>query len=61
MEPSSYPCFHKVGSSGFNDVKAGRNCGSALCLGSDGFPAVEGWDAATGFGTPNFEKLSKLI
>jgi len=55
------PWIYKNGAAGFNDVKQGRNCGAPLCLPSAGFPAVEGWDAATGFGTPNFEKLKKLI
>ena len=27
----------------------------------NGFTAIEGWDAATGFGTPDFEKLSQLV
>jgi hypothetical protein len=39
----------------FNDVKLGMNQGA----GKIGFSASEGWDAATGFGTPNFPKLSK--
>lgn len=46
---------------GFNDVSQGRNCGGPICKGNDGFPAVRGWDAATGWGTPNFEKLSQLV
>ena len=29
--------------------------------GTDGFAALKGWDPATGWGTPNFEKLSALI
>jgi len=37
----------------FNDVKSGSNPAS----GKYGFTAVEGWDAATGFGTPNLAKL----
>jgi len=42
--------------SGFQDVKAGINRASFKY----GFTAVEGWDAATGHGTPNFEVLAKL-
>jgi len=38
----------------FNDVTQGSNPGGA---GVKGFAALEGWDAATGFGTPNFEKM----
>ncbi|KAJ6549264.1 peptidase S8/S53 domain-containing protein [Mycena vulgaris] len=37
----------------FNDITAGINPG----CGTDGFPAVEGFDPATGLGTPNFPKL----
>eukprot|EP00421_Protoceratium_reticulatum_P041138 CAMPEP_0168449620 /NCGR_PEP_ID=MMETSP0228-20121227/47695_1 /TAXON_ID=133427 /ORGANISM="Protoceratium reticulatum, Strain CCCM 535 (=CCMP 1889)" /LENGTH=585 /DNA_ID=CAMNT_0008464173 /DNA_START=43 /DNA_END=1800 /DNA_ORIENTATION=- len=42
--------------SGFQDVTLGCNKASR----NYGFTAVKGWDAATGFGTPNFEALSKL-
>jgi len=45
--------------SAFNDVTTGRNCG--LGRPSTGFPAAIGWDAATGLGTPDFEKLSALV
>jgi len=37
----------------FNDVSAGKNNAN----GPEGFTAIKGWDAATGFGTPNFPKL----
>lgn len=41
----------------FNDVKHGLNdFGSG-----NGFTATAGWDAATGFGTPDFEALSKAV
>eukprot|EP00756_Hemistasia_phaeocysticola_P041410 Hpha_TRINITY_DN16915_c2_g1::TRINITY_DN16915_c2_g1_i1::g.53851::m.53851/K01279/TPP1, CLN2; tripeptidyl-peptidase I len=56
------PLIYKIGASGqgFNDVTQGRNCGKNSCT-DDGFPAVKGWDAATGWGTPNFAELSKLV
>lgn len=38
----------------FNDVTEGKITGAT---GVKGFTAVEGWDAATGMGTPNFPKL----
>jgi len=38
----------------FNDVKLGSTNGD----GPHGFQAIAGWDAATGFGTPNYAKLS---
>merc|ERR1712048_1234090 len=40
--------------SAFNDCTKGSNLG---CLGIGGFPAVKGWDAVTGVGTPNFAAL----
>jgi len=43
--------------SGFQDVLSGTN-GAGRTY---GFTAVKGWDAATGFGTPDFEALSKLV
>merc|ERR1711953_76753 len=43
--------------SGFQDVKSGRNDAGT----SYGFSAVAGWDPATGFGTPDYETLSKLV
>merc|ERR1712039_1009815 len=39
----------------FNDVVQGKNSDS----GPEGFEAMQGWDPATGFGTPNFPKLKK--
>merc|ERR1711920_870935 len=43
--------------SGFQDVACGVNKATR----NYGFTAVEGWDAATGFGTPDFEVLSGLV
>jgi tripeptidyl-peptidase-1 len=47
----------------FNDVVNGDNACTALanvCCES-GFPAVQGWDASTGVGTPNFREIAKLL
>jgi len=41
----------------FQDVTAGKNSDTRKY----GFKAVKGWDAATGFGTPDFEALSKVV
>jgi tripeptidyl-peptidase I len=43
----------------FNDVKDGsqNNCNA----GTDGFPAVTGWDAATGYGSPNYACLATKV
>jgi len=43
--------------SAFFDVKDGINKASSTY----GFTAVEGWDAATGFGTPNYEALAVAV
>ena len=42
------PWLYSKASKGFKDVIAGSNAGCNTA----GFPAWEGWDAATGFGTP---------
>ena len=44
-------------SKAFNDVTTGCNNGGSKY----GFTAAEGWDPATGWGTPNFELLSRLV
>jgi tripeptidyl-peptidase-1 len=50
------PWLYKTGYKGFTDV----TLGSAVGCDTLGFPAVKGWDAVTGFGTPNFPKLVEL-
>ena len=50
------PLIYQAGSRGFNDITTGSNPG----CGTDGFPALAGWDPATGVGTPDFEKLLAL-
>jgi len=41
----------------FNDVTVGSNLG----CGHGGFPAIAGWDAATGWGSPNYSILSSVV
>ena len=43
---------------GFFDITEGSNGGSFLC---DGFKATEGWDPASGWGSPNFGVLKSLV
>ena len=50
------PLLYEVGSA-FTDITAGTNPG----CGTVGFTAKEGWDPVTGFGTPNFDKLLKIV
>merc|ERR1711907_307664 len=41
---------------GFNDITQGGNTGCPSSA-MQGFPAVAGWDAVTGMGTPNYQAL----
>merc|ERR1712031_135804 len=41
----------------FQDVTSGVNGGGRKY----GFKAIKGWDAATGWGTPDYEALAKLV
>merc|ERR1712048_594124 len=43
--------------SAFQDVTSGVNGGGRKY----GFKAIKGWDAATGWGTPNYEALAKVV
>jgi tripeptidyl-peptidase-1 len=45
----------------FNDVTSGDNrCSINNCC-QYGYGAIKGWDAVTGFGTPNFIRMKKYI
>jgi len=55
------PWIYQNASTGFNDVTQGINCGQPSCKTGTGFTAIAGWDAATGFGSPNFDKLKTMI
>jgi tripeptidyl-peptidase-1 len=46
--------------SAFQDVTTGKNGGSSFRP-KLGFNAVKGWDPATGWGTPNYEALAKVV
>ncbi|OAA82017.1 tripeptidyl-peptidase [Akanthomyces lecanii RCEF 1005] len=50
------PWLYSAGASAFRDVKVGSNMG----CNTSGFPATEGWDPATGLGTPWFPKLKEV-
>lgn len=47
------PWLYSGGYAAFNDITSGNSAGCEV----DGFPATEGWDAVTGFGSPNFPKI----
>jgi len=59
------PLLYKIAASyprAFNDVTEGDNsCTESGCLCKTGFGAAQGWDAATGLGTPNFGLLLEAI
>eukprot|EP01061_Rhynchopus_euleeides_P007325 TRINITY_DN16333_c0_g1_i1.p2 TRINITY_DN16333_c0_g1~~TRINITY_DN16333_c0_g1_i1.p2 ORF type:complete len:112 (+),score=24.90 TRINITY_DN16333_c0_g1_i1:213-548(+) len=42
----------------FRDVTEGTN---AIGANTDGWRAIEGWDAATGLGTPNVEAMMEVV
>jgi len=41
----------------FQDITSGHNPG----CGTNGFTAIAGWDPVTGYGTPNYANLAKVI
>jgi len=43
----------------FNDITIGSGKGCGL-IGGGGWPAKQGWDAVTGVGTPDYQKLAAL-
>ena len=47
-----------AGATAFNDVSLGANDGGRK---GQGFPATKGWDAATGWGTPNYAEMVKAL
>lgn len=51
------PLLYKSLHAGFNDITSGSNPGCS----TDGFPATEGWDPVTGFGSPDYGKLSTML
>jgi len=41
----------------FQDITTGHNTG----CGTNGFSAIAGWDPVTGYGTPNYSNLAKVV
>jgi len=50
------PWLYREGYKGFTDITSGTQGG----CGTSGFPVTAGWDAVTGFGTPDFPALVKV-
>ena len=44
----------------FHDITMGESTGGCGATDSTGWPTAVGWDAATGIGTPNYERLARL-
>ncbi len=51
------PLLYKLKGEGFEDIKSGQNSDN----GCKGFLASEGWDATSGWGTPNLGLLMNLL
>ncbi|KAI0331459.1 family S53 protease-like protein [Cubamyces sp. BRFM 1775] len=51
------PLLYSEGVAALNDVTSGSNTG----CGAQGFPALAGWDPATGLGSPDYDKLLALV
>ncbi|KAI0331437.1 family S53 protease-like protein [Cubamyces sp. BRFM 1775] len=51
------PLLYSEGAAALNDITSGSNTG----CGAQGFPALAGWDPATGLGSPDYDKLLALV
>ncbi|KAH9036795.1 subtilisin-like protein [Lactarius deliciosus] len=51
------PWLYGTGKSGLTDIIEGSNPG----CNTDGFSAIEGWDPVTGVGTPDFQRLLRVL
>ena len=50
--------YETLKGNGFFDITEGSNKGNPLC---NGFKAIQGWDPASGWGSPNFGILKNLV
>ncbi|TIA32389.1 subtilisin-like protein [Aureobasidium pullulans] len=55
------PWLYKKGYRAFTDITSGSAVGCSEIGDGKGFPAVEGWDPVTGFGTPKFRDIIHLL
>lgn len=55
------PWLYAGGYKAFTDVTSGSASGCSEIGDGAGFPAKAGWDAVSGFGTPNFPKILKSL
>lgn len=52
------PLIYSDAGASFNDVSSGKN---NYCDSPQAFPATKGWDAASGFGSPNYQLLKAKV
>jgi len=59
LNPWLYGAVHKAGA--LHDIMLGAShgCASGLLKTTPGWPALPGWDAATGLGSPDYPALVK--
>lgn len=55
------PWLYKRGHKAFTDITSGSAVGCSELGDGLGFPAKEGWDAVTGFGTPRFKDILQVL
>lgn len=55
------PWLYKKGYKAFTDITSGSAVGCSEIADGQGFPAQEGWDAVTGFGTPRFKSILDIL
>jgi tripeptidyl-peptidase-1 len=55
------PWLYKRGHKAFTDITSGSAVGCSELGDGLGFPAKEGWDAVTGFGTPRFKDILEAL
>lgn len=55
------PWLYKTGYQAFTDITSGSSAGCGELGDGLGFPAQAGWDAVTGWGTPNFKSILESL
>eukprot|EP00041_Stephanoeca_diplocostata_P039845 m.1637990 g.1637990 ORF g.1637990 m.1637990 type:complete len:618 (-) comp26546_c0_seq1:873-2726(-) len=62
VNPLLYKVYDMTQGKAFQDITEGSNdCTESGCECKTGFAATQGWDAATGLGTPNLGRILKAI